>query len=280
VAYEAQISRQDPSCILFLIDQSGSMSDSFGAQPGRSKSEGLADAINRLLVELTIRCTKNPAEGIRNYYHVGVIGYGTQVGPVWGGSLASRDLVAIGEVGGNPARVEDRQRKIEDGTGGLITETVKMPVWFYPVANGGTPMCQALDRARSMLEPWVREHEKSFPPIVINITDGEATDGDPLPAADKLRQLETTDGSLLLFNAHLSSQAGSAILYPDTSAELPDQFAVQLFRMSSILPGHIQSAARGEGYRVGTNARGFVFNADLVEVIKFLDIGTRAMELR
>jgi len=59
---------------------------------------------------------------------------------------------------------------------------------------------------------------------------------------------------------------------------LPDQFAQLLFRMSNVLPAHIRDQARNEGYRVTDGSRGFVFNADLVSVIRFLDIGTRAAQ--
>ena len=49
--YSAEISRTNPSCLLFLIDQSGSMEDPFGGEASRQKAEGVADAINRLIAE-------------------------------------------------------------------------------------------------------------------------------------------------------------------------------------------------------------------------------------
>ena len=57
----------------------------------------------------------------------------------------------ISEVAANPARVDERVRKVEDGTGGLVDQKVKFPIWFDPMANGGTPMCQALTRAHSIV---------------------------------------------------------------------------------------------------------------------------------
>jgi hypothetical protein len=38
--------------------------------------------------------------------------------------------------------------------------------------------------------------------------------------------------------------------------------------------------ARSENIQLGDDARGFAFNADLVELIRFLDIGTRSSNLR
>jgi hypothetical protein len=59
---------------------------------------------------------------------------------------------------------------------------------------------------------------------------------------------------------------------------LPDKFARLLFRMSSPLPPRLAASARGDGFTIGPGARGFVFNADLVAVIRFLDIGTRVTQ--
>lgn len=277
--YSAEISRSNPSCLLFLIDRSGSMDDPFGAGEGtRSKADGVADAVNRLLQNLVIKCAKS--EGVRDYYHVGVIGYGSRVGPAFGGELAGRDLVPVSELAERPERIEERARKMDDGTGGLVEQTVRFPVWFDAEAKGGTPMCAALGQAERLLAAWMAEHPASFPPIVINITDGEATDGNPTAAAARLRALSSADGSPLLFTLHLSSQRAAPLEFPDSEESLPDQYARLLFGLSSLLPAHIRDAARQDGYAVGDGARGFVFNADMVSVIRFLDIGTRPANLR
>ncbi len=277
--YTAEISRANPSCFLFLIDQSGSMADPFGVgESSRRKADGVADAINRLLQNLVIKCAKE--EGVRDYYHVGVIGYGAHVGPAFSGPLAGRELVPVSEVGNMPARIEERTKKVDDGAGGLVDQPIRFPIWFDPVANGGTPMCQALGVAHRILQSWLSQHPACFPPIVINITDGEATDGDPSGPADAIRKLSSNDGEVLLFNVHLSSQRATPIEFPDTEVGLPDQFAQLLFRMSSPLPAYMRSIAQQEGYRVSEGTRGFVFNADIVAVIRFLDIGTRPSDLR
>src|SRR5881296_1135946 len=198
MSYTAEISRRNPSCFLFLIDQSGSMVDPFGGEEsGRRKADQVADVINRLLQNLVIKCAKE--EGVRDYYHVGVIGYGAHVGPAFSGSLAGREFVPISEIANMPARIEERTRKTDDGVGGLVDQTIRFPVWFDPVANGGTPMCQALAQAHSILQRWLAQHPDCFPPIVINITDGEATDGDPSGAADTIGKLRSNDGEVLLF---------------------------------------------------------------------------------
>lgn len=278
MAYEAEISRSNPSAFLFLIDQSGSMSYPWGGAAGTKKSERLADIINRLVQNLTLRCAKS--EGIRDYYSVGVLGYGNKIQPAFGGALAGRELIPISEVADNPARIEQRTKKVEDGAGGLIDQAVRFPIWFEPVANQGTPMAQALTRAREILEPWVAQHMDSFPPVVINVTDGESTDGDPSSAAAALRDLQTRDGNVLLFNVHLSSLAQAPLVFPSAPDGMPDKYAGLLYEMSSTLTDYMVSVARQEGFEASQGARGFVFNGDPVTVIQFLDIGTRPSNLR
>jgi len=50
-------------------------------------------------------------------------------------------------------------------------------------------MSSAFKMAADIVQRWVAEHPKGFAPIVINITDGESTDGDPIPDAKALGSL-------------------------------------------------------------------------------------------
>jgi hypothetical protein len=281
MAYKAEISRKNPGCFLFLLDQSASMEDPFGGgEGGRKKADELATIINKLIHNLSIRCAKS--DSIYDYFHVGVLGYGqdTVVKPAFEGAIAGRDLVPISELADNPLRIEDRVKKTDDGAGGLVEQTVKFPVWFDPKWAGGTPMCGALQAASDVVQRWVSEHAKGFPPIVINITDGEATDGDPRPQAQSLCSLGSDDGAVLLFNIHLSSTAGAPVELAARPDGLPDAFAKQLFEMSSPLTPFMIGRAKELGMPAEDGARGFVFNAQPVQVIQFLDIGTRPANLR
>lgn len=277
--YAAEISRRNPSCFVFVIDQSGSMADPFGGDTTRHKSDGVADAINRLLQNLVIKCARD--QGVQDYFHVGVIGYGSNVGPAFGGSLAGRELVPISEVGNLPARVEERPKKVDDGAGGLVEQSIKFPVWFDPVANNGTPMCQALGRVAGILKTWLAAHPDCFPPVVVHITDGESTDGDPTGAMGAITGLSSTDGSVLLFNFHISGNSQvTSVSFPDSSAALPDQYSKLLFEGASPLTVFMRSVAKEHGFVLGEGARGFVLNADLTLIIQALDIGTRPSNLR
>jgi hypothetical protein len=269
MAYSAEISRANPTCFLFLIDRSKSMLQPMAGAPGKSKAEAVATALNHLLYTLVLRCVWG--NNVLDRFHVGVLGYGGQVAPALGGSLAQRDLIPISEVARNPLRVEQRTQTNVDGT----TSSIRYPIWCEPAGEGNTPMCATLKRASTLLAGFLLDHPDCFPPIVINITDGKPTDGNPEQDARRLCQLSSTDGHLLLFNLHLSEKAGMRFEFPDDELSLPDAYARFLFRLSSPLPPALHGAAREAGLPVTANTRGFVFNGDIDSVVRALDIGTR-----
>jgi hypothetical protein len=65
------------------------------------------------------------------------------------------------------------------------------------------------------------------------------------------------------------------IEFPESDLELPDEFARTLFSISSPSPDYMRRMLADEGVNSSLQSRDFVFNADLVSVIRFLDIGTR-----
>jgi hypothetical protein len=277
MAYEAQISRSNPTAFLFVVDQSGSMSDRMAS--GRSKAEFVADALNRILMNLITRCSK--AEGVRDYFDVGVLGYGgDDVGNGFSGLLGVKVLNPISALEQNPLRGEDRKKKMDDGAGGILETSIKFPVWFEPKASGGTPMRKALTQAAEELVAWCDSHADCYPPTVLHVTDGESTDGDPEEIATHLPQIRTNDGGSLMFNLHVSSLGADPIRFPTGASGLPDDYARLLFRMSRQLPDHLVKFAQEKGYKVGIDSRGFMFNAEAAEIVDFFDIGTKASQLR
>jgi hypothetical protein len=269
MVYTAEISRANPTCFLFLIDQSKSMLKLIPGGQGKTKAEAVAESINHLLYSLVLRCVWG--QSVLDRFHVGVVGYGVNVGPALGGALNGRELVPISDVARNPLRVEQRVQVNEDG----MQQMVRSPVWFEPTGDGKTPMCATLNRAGTMLAGFLADHPDAYPPVVINITDGDATDGDPEAPAGRLKQLSSTDGNVLLFNVHISEKDSTPVEFPDNEAYLADPLARRLFRMSSPLPAAMWPTARQAGLAVSPNTRGFVYNANLAAVIRSLDIGTR-----
>ncbi len=278
--YQREISRDHKACVLFLLDQSYSMVEPLGGSTDR-KCDELAKAVNAWLYNMSIRSSGD--EGIRDYMDVGLIGYRTdqQAQPIIGsslaGPLAGRELVSITEVGNHPARIETVMQRLQDEeTGEMLEFPSESPVWVEPTAEGSTPMCHVFYQAYQTLNQWIQQHPDSFPPIVIHISDGESQDGDPVPYADAIKNLATNDGNVLLFNCHLSMTQAAQVLFPSTPDGLPDELARVLFNMSSVLPEPFYRNAVAEGMALQPGARGMAFNADMVVLVKFLDMGTRA----
>lgn len=277
-----EIARRNPTSILIVVDQSGSMvgniPDPRTEQPIQ-KMAFVADVLNKTLQNLII-LNANGAEVLDRFW-VGVIGYGATVGPAFSGELEGRELVPLSELTMNPARIEERERKEPDGAGGIIKLNVKFPIWFDPKASGETPMCSALMQAQSIMQEWVTEHQQSYPPIVLHLTDGESTDGDPTTIVDSIRSLSTVGGSVMVFNLHVSSRVSQPISFPSSEESLPsDPFAHLLFRLSDPLPPQmVQSAREVVGIDIEDGARGFVFNAGIEEILNFLTIGTQPSNL-
>jgi hypothetical protein len=268
--YTQPIDRNHPGCILFLVDQSASMNDSF-AGTAKSKATALAQAVNRLILNLVLQCQRGVE--VRDYYMIGIIGYGHEVGPAFGGSLTGHQLVPISRIADYPLRMTT------DSLPGSPDLSIELPVWIDPKANGGTPMTAGIDLAGSFLVDWANDNVDSFPPIVVNISDGGATDGDPRTIAAQLRDIRTNDGNLLLFNINLTDHASSPIEYPNSPRNLPNTYAVGLFEMSSELTPYMLAVARSMDLPVAEGARGFVFNADAAKLSEFLDVGTRVSQV-
>ena len=278
--YSQEISRQNKALFLFLLDQSFSMEEPLGSSANR-KCDELITAINGWLQNMAIRASGD--EGIKDWMDIGVFGYRTDanaqpiIEPALQGPLFGRWIVSIADIGVNPARIDTRMQYIPDeATGEMIEVPCEMPVWVDPRAEVGTPMCHMLYRTHEVLNEWIGRHPNSFPPIVVHITDGESQDGDPIPYADAVRKLATRDGNVLLFNCHLSMTAADPFMFPNSDQGLPDDLARVLFHMSSVLPEPFYRHGVMEGFPLQPNARGMAFNADMVCLIQFLNMGTQA----
>jgi hypothetical protein len=280
--YEKYISRTDPGCIVVLLDRSDSMKLQWG-NTQYTLAEGAARALNNILLEVCFRAQGEPGKA-RHYFDIGIFGYGIRpiaggegVEPAFGGGLAGRPLVALPELWGSPIAVR------EEPSPNPGAPPSRVPVWVEPVHGYRTPMCEAIAVAGQHVYEWVTAHPDSFPPIIINITDGMVSDspynGVTLNQwAQRLTDIQTSDGPSLLFNIFLSPARGSPVRFPVKARGLPPP-GPDLFRISSPLPPLMCSNAARAGTPVEAGARGFAFNADQEMLISFLEIGTR-VELR
>jgi uncharacterized protein YegL len=268
-----QWSSAAPGYIIFLVDQSGSMNESYAE--GRSKAEFTALVINRTINELVNH--NMDGEKVKDRAFISIIGYGGQ-----GGNLVN-DVRSeyLSNFADNPIRVESFKKKISDGAGGLIEITEEMPISIEPLANGFTPMGDALAFAKQLIEGWMQKKPDNPAPIVINISDGLPYNGGQngdekqkaLNTAKEIMAIHTADGNPVILNAHIGNGSPKAG-FEENESELHDEQAKFLFNISSIIPDAYKASARKHDLNVRDKSRGFVSNAEPETMIKFINFGS------
>jgi hypothetical protein len=277
--YQQTFSRANPGCIVFLVDRSDSMQAQW-AGSGLTLAQGAARAINKVLLELCVKSTKEQGGALRCYFYVGIFGYGMcpstggeGVESALPGPLAARGIVPLPELADHPIAVR------EEPSIDAMAIPSKVPVWVEAHHGFRTPMCQAIATAGAYVNDWANAFPDSVPPIVINVSDGRVTDS-PYQGADldlwakRLTTIGTSDGQALLLNVFLSPDPAPGVWFPSTDAGLPDP-GPSLFAISSPMPQPMIDNARAAGITVAPGGRGLLFNADLAMLVKFLEIGTR-----
>lgn len=238
--YSVPITRLHPTAFIVLIDQSGSMREKivFGGSE-MSKARAVALVTNSFIDELIYRARREG--GIRDYYDIAVMGYSgdgvrSLISP--DGEFSSPSKLAATRV---RREIISRERLLPSGRSVLAVTEHNM--WIAEKASGKTPMCEALAKVLTLVGGWCgqKRNSQSYPPTVINITDGESSDCDPVLVADtarKIRQTGTEDGNTILMNIHLSPAGDDrAMLFPSSIGELPDRrYARMLWEMSSEMP--------------------------------------------
>ena len=259
------ISSTNPCLIIYLLDQSGSMADKFG-NASHSKSVELANAINDVIYEVGLRCIGSGGE-LKNRFELAIIGYGKDSDKVqsgWEGQLTNKWVVSIKNIFDYPLGQDNDK-----------------PIWIRPYAIGSTPMTKAFENARRLCNDWISwgNHKECHPPIIINITDGEATDsGNNFNSlkneAEQLKRIATNYGAVNILNIHISSRSGDRVLFPNDISNVNDKFAKLLFDMSTPLNENMIRLAQQKGYNIQDNGKGYVFNGNATDLINFLNIGT------
>lgn len=287
MSYLARITQHTPTAVVLLVDQSGSMSEpvSWNGQTV-AKAQAVAAAINTLLAELIARSRRDG--GFQTYYDIAVIGYsGSEVRSLLP-SVGDEWFLTPEELADNPVERRDVQRIRTLPDGRQVATVMRENVWVRPSAEWNTPMVAAFTEAHRLLKRWCARHKgrPCYPPTVIHITDGEATDGGPervAAAARKLRTLSTADGNVLLINLHISGAGSEPVLFPASVDELPeDRYARLLFDISSPMPALYRdeiALLRGGSAAGAETVRGMGYNANMTDLVRMMNIGTATSNL-
>lgn len=273
MAYNKQLSSASPGLILILIDQSGSMDDPYTSN--YSKADFAALAVNRVVHEIINSCVSGDI--IRPRVEIGGIGYNGNGAAVLEYGAGEPFLDNVSVLATHMETVAFK-RRVPDGAGGVFEQEIHLRSFVTPMAYGGTPMAEAFDLAREKVEFFAKQCPDSFPPVVINITDGEPQGFDKARvAAQRLTATGTYDGNTLLLNAHIDQAASGQLTLPSTNSEFRhNNCANFLYEIASVLPEKLANAARGMGFAdvVPGVTKGFVFNADADTLVRFLNFGS------
>lgn len=261
-----QISSTYPCLIIYLLDQSGSMAENFGYD--ETKAIKLAESINEIIFETGLKCVDSSGN-LKNRFELSVVGYGSTsqtVEPAWEGNLKDSWVVPISEVFTNS-----------------IGEENGVPIWVRPKSGLDTPMTSAFENAYNICEAWINwgNHNECHPPIIINISDGEATDSGPsdnklINIVNNLKSLNTKYGNVNIFNIHISSAGGDSILFP-TSLNTSNRQANLLFELSTELNYSMVEKAKNNGYNTSNGSKGYIYNGSAKNLIDFLNIGSNPL---
>lgn len=228
--YEKKVSVAQPTAILCLLDDSGSMADAlFGTSDPKFKWNERYFGLS--LKELLNRCmgTRNGAPIIKRRYYLGVTIYGSQPRP-WGPEIMAIDeaVDAFGKAGNSL------------GLGGK---------------QSGTDAKAAFEMTYDTAERLVADErfKNSFPLLALHLTDGESQT-DARSVAQKLMQLSTADGPVLVANAYIGTQTNLNYHGPDdfpgyvTLDETgPNPDCNGLFEMSSEIPPSVYENLKADG---------------------------------
>lgn len=254
MAYNLSWETSNPGLMVFLVDQSGSMSKEIG-NSGKKRCEVVSEHIQTILSSLVDKCVKGTA--IRNKFRCIIIGYGSTI-------------------------------NVLTNTAPELSKKLKEGQIVAPVASGLTPMDQAFKLAKDEIEKWIkenREKEIDMPaPHVVNITDGRPELGKDvseetsmqrtIDAAKELMKVETEDGQVFLGNIFISDKGDVA--FPNSEAEAgANKWAQFLFNISSSIEEETMLAtANSYGLNIKNGAHCMMSTNDPEMILKFIDFSS------
>src|SRR5512142_1189455 len=235
--YTAVATSTTPVLIIYLLDISGSMSQMLG---DKRRVEIVSDALQEIATEMVARSTKG--ELVSPRYRLAIYAYESQVHDVLGGIRTIDQFVREG-----------------------VPE-------FSP--RGGTNTAAAFQAVENLLTAELPYMEAHPAPLVCHMTDGEYQGDDPTPIAQRLMQMGTADGNVLVENIFISDKIlRSPISDPTTwpglinEADLANDYARTLLRMSSPVPDSYLSEMQEFGYKLQQGAP-MMFPAQNRELIR------------
>lgn len=267
---EKQWSSATPGLLIILLDQSGSMLQSY---EGTTRTAFASLAVNKVIDNIIQKNFDGDAP--KNRCFISVIGYNHNVKELCSGWLKDLDEA--------PLRYETLKKKMPDGAGGICEVDVKQPIWVEPITqDGATNMLGAFGLAKELVEKWITDNPDGPAPVIINISDGVPYyDGkDPricmketVEMAKEIMEMSNEDGNVLIFNAQIDKSSGTVVC-PSNRDKVTQEEAQFLFDITSEIPESYKAAAEKNDLPIENESRGCIFGADGVQLIQLIDFGS------
>lgn len=256
--YENFFTRANPGLVIFMIDQSASMSQ-IGYE-GRPLAETAADIMNSMIDELTLKFMLG--ERVRECAHVVIIGYGGTEDSMEAELLCSGSIAQLFAEDRIP--VKRFVVMIPDGTGGTIPMDYEIKQYVTPTSVGVGQMSNAFQLASELVKEWLTRAKEGYSitrddrldpiPLIINISDGDLVDceADVLKYANEIMDITIPDGNPLIANILMPAYKSSSILLP-TVDELDDLQVQKIIKdASSNLPNELVCIFNANGFEAAS----------------------------
>jgi len=255
-----------PICIILMIDGSGSMCEGYQGRNDVTKMDVVTAIVNDL-IEVLNSNSENKEDALSARYILGIISYGdghvrNVVSKKYGSALG--DISHIGyQTGVRKPRWTACAGSLEKATELTWIEHDDLFI------GGGTPMNLAFREVKKLLIKDVVKIKqlnilgKSPIPLIVNITDGEPTDGDAHesdPFKATFNEMQQLLGECLfgvktnkpwipiICNVYVSDKVGGKPLVFPNATPMPkvlenDEYGKWLFEISHLLPVEMRNQA-------------------------------------
>ena len=281
------MSRANPGLMVFLVDCSASMTfpllhSANDKNKSISKFQAAATILDSVLFQCTTKCASE--DKYKDYVDFVILGYGDNV-------FSPISKISTSEYPISVNKLDSSYASVEEFSENELDETNSPLKWINQDSVGGsTAMKKAFVMAKKIIQDWVEKHPDSYPPVLLNISDGMANDL-PLDKEDSdvvdysslielcndIKKIQTNDGDTVIGNIHLSDRKVTAVKFPgsvDKVLDVEDPSAPMLFEMSSTVPAPWLEKAQGFGLKIEQGGKFYIYNSDLDTFISFFKFGT------
>jgi hypothetical protein len=266
MSYNNRFQRANRGLIVFLIDQSASMSQTWSN--GLTLADNVAYSINLTLNDIIVRLTDGTTGDVKNTATIAAIGYG-------GKDDYNAETLFCETISEIDEKYPKAPTTIATKEGNSTIDCIQV---VKSVSNYGTPMASAFKMAKEVVEAWINTHNGTQDPVpvVINISEGAPTDSesDVKKYANEILNLSIPDGNVLVFNIHISSSAsGQEVKFPADGQTMPDEMSKLLYDISSkVSKDLINQNYQLQSKNIQPGSRLFMSNVNKAEELSnFLD---------